>query len=100
MSDACITDRPCLLTVRLCINLISSSGLVCPSDRASLRKAYIELAFTSGIRYVVAKSEAATMQGGIQLIAVISHILVEIHHAAVKFPHVLDNWSWHVTTLD
>lgn len=90
-------SRPCLLSVRPWTSLTSSSGHVCPPDDGLQHRL---VAFARGGGDIVAQSEPATLQGGIELVAVVGHVLIQVHDSSVKLAHVLNNWFGHETSFD
>src|SRR5574344_197021 len=58
------------------------------------------IAFAHGGGDIVAQSEPAPLQGGIELVAVVGHVLIQVHDSSVKLAHVLNNWFGHETSFD
>ncbi len=49
---------------------------------------------------VVAQTESASLHRSIKFVAIVCHILVEIHDATVELAHVLNNRFWHEAPFD
>ena len=61
---------------------------------------HLLIAFALYCGDVIAQTESASLHSGVQFVAVIGHVLVKIHDAAVEFAHVLHNRLRHETPLD
>ena len=57
-------------------------------------------AFIRSGRNIVAQPEAASLHGSVKFVAVVSHVLIQIHDASVQFAHVLYVGFRHETSLD
>lgn len=61
---------------------------------------YRLVAFALGGGDIVAQSEPAPLQGGIELVAIVGHVLIQVHDTPVELAHVLGNRFGHETPFD
>lgn len=63
-----------------------------------LQRRLIAFGFDGGD--VVAQTESTSLQGGVEFVAVVGHVIVEIHDAPVQLTHILHNRLRNETALD